>query len=267
MPVDVLARYLRMRKNPLLATLLSYAGFRSRLLADANFLIKVAIELGIGVAMKVTAEYAKRGDKFGQQLDFVFANIVMALVADWMLVWLPAPTFDPLHAAHAGEAAGEAAGAGAGNALARFFAGCPENAFQRVPEGYEPFSMLQRVGAAVRNGIKLGVVGCGASLLGVGVTNGIGLLRARLDPTYVPLNAPQNVLVMSLAYGAYMATSANLRYQVVAGILEERGIETIFKNYPNVCAALSFVVRTGNTFVGSLLWVDFLRFFNLQPKA
>lgn len=261
MPLDVLERYLRLKSHPLLSVLLSYAGFRSRLLADANFLIKVAIELGIGVAMKVTAEYAKRGDKFGQQLDFVFANIVMALVADWMLVWLPAPTFDPLRAARSEEDAPK------GGLFGRLFAGCPENAFQRVPEGYEPFSFFQRIGAVVRNGLKLGVVGCGASLLGVGVTNAISQLRMRLDPTYFPLNAPQNVLVMSLAYGAYMATSANLRYQVVAGILEERGIETIFKNYPNVCAALSFVVRTGNTFVGSLLWVDFLRFFNLQPKA
>jgi len=27
-----------------------------------------------------------------QELDFVLANVIMALVADFMLVWLPAPT-------------------------------------------------------------------------------------------------------------------------------------------------------------------------------
>ena len=27
-----------------------------------------------------------------QELDFVLANVVMALIADFMLVWLPAPT-------------------------------------------------------------------------------------------------------------------------------------------------------------------------------
>ena len=27
-----------------------------------------------------------------QELDFVLANVLMALVADFMLVWLPAPT-------------------------------------------------------------------------------------------------------------------------------------------------------------------------------
>ncbi|KDD71189.1 hypothetical protein H632_c5607p0, partial [Helicosporidium sp. ATCC 50920] len=163
--------------------------------------------------------------------------------------------------------------AAAGGALAaspglwaRAFAGCPENAFQRVPPGYAPFSLLQRGGAVVRNGLKLSAVGFFASLLGVGVTNAIVTLRARLDPSYRPLNAPQDVAVMSAAYGAYMASSANLRYQIVAGLIEERGIETLFRHSPAVCAALSFAVRTGNTFLGSLLWVDFLRLLRLQPK-
>lgn len=70
-------------------------GFRERLMADPSFLLKVAIEVGIGVCTKTTAEYAKRGDSFSSQLDFVFANIAMALVADFMLVWLPAPTYAP----------------------------------------------------------------------------------------------------------------------------------------------------------------------------
>lgn len=32
------------------------------------------------------------------------------------------------------------------------FAGCPDNAFQKVPPGYAPFTAGQRVGAVVRNG-------------------------------------------------------------------------------------------------------------------
>ena len=60
---------------------------------------------------------------------------------------------------------------------------------------------------------------------------------------------------MSAAYGSYMATSSNLRYQIVAGLIEERGIEAMFHSNPAACAILSFIVRTGNTFLGSLLWV------------
>jgi hypothetical protein len=50
----------------------------------------------------------------------------------------------------------------------------------------------------------------------------------------------------------------------VAGVIEERGIETIFKGQYQLCAALSFVIRTANTFVGSLLWVDFVRLLGMQ---
>jgi len=124
--------------------------------------------------------------------------------------------------------------------------------------------MGQRVGAVVRNGTKLFGVGFFASLLGVGITNSLIVMRQILDPSFVPLNDPQNVAVMSAAYGAYMASSSNLRYQVLAGIIEERGIEVAFKSNPALCAALSFVFRTGNTFLGSLLWVDFLSLLGLQ---
>jgi len=255
LPAEILQRYLDMSKNPFFAWLMSFGGFRERLLADPSFMIKVAIEVGIGICTKTTAEYAKRGENFNSQLDFVFANLVMALIADFMLVWLPAPTF---------AAGGAAAASKAPNALARIFAGCPDNAFQKVPPGYTPFTLGQRAGAVVRNGAKLFGVGLFASLLGVGITNSLVGLRSILDPTFVPLNDPQNVLVMSGAYGVYMASSSNLRYQILAGIVEERGIEVAFKSNPALCAALSFVVRTGNTFLGSLLWVDFLSLLGLQ---
>ena len=37
---------------------------------------------------------------------------------------------------------------------------------------------------------------------------------------------------MSAAYGSSMATSSNLRYQIVAGLIEERGIEAMFHANP-----------------------------------
>ena len=252
LPLDVAQRYLDLSKNAFFSWLMQFAGFRERLLADPGFMVKVAIEVGIGICTKTTAEYTKRGDNFQSQLDFVAANIMMALVADFMLVWLPAPTYSPNK---------KPASPGL---LAKMFAGCPENAFQKVPAGYSPFTIGQRLGSVVRNGTKLFGVGFFASLLGVGFTNGLILVRQMLDPTFVPLNDPQDVLLMSAAYGTYMATSSNLRYQVVAGVIEERGVESIFRNSPAVCAALSLVIRTGNTFLGSLWWVDFLNLVGLQ---
>jgi hypothetical protein len=52
------------------------------------------------------------------------------------------------------------------NAIAKFFAGCPDNAFQKVQGGMDPFSIGQRFGAILRNGSKLLVVGFFASMLG-----------------------------------------------------------------------------------------------------
>lgn len=45
------------------------------------------------------------------------------------------------------------------------------------------------------------------------------------------------------------------RYQIIAGVIEERGIERLFAGRPSVAHLLSFIIRTGNTFLGSLLWV------------
>ena len=69
-----------------------HPGFRERLLGDPSFPVKVAIECGIGVVTKITAEKAKREDNFWKEIDFVGANVVMAIIADFMLTWLPAPT-------------------------------------------------------------------------------------------------------------------------------------------------------------------------------
>jgi hypothetical protein len=99
---------------------------------------------------------------------------------------------------------------------------------------------------------------------GVGITNALVTIRQLLDPGWMPPNTPQDVVKTSLAYGVYMSISSNLRYQLIAGVVEERGIETLFRGNPQLCHALSFVVRTANTFVGSLLWVDFVRLCGMQ---
>ena len=115
-------------------------------------------------------------------------------------------------------------------------------------------------------------------------------VRSKLDPSFSAPNPPQDVVSMSAAYAAYMATSSNfrclfrtlelhariyrasflpndctrlapslgrarpcrwgwLRYQLVAGVIEERGIEVLVHNQL-LRTVLSFGIRTGNTFVG-----------------
>ena len=138
---------------------------------------------------------------------------------------------------------------------------------QVVPAGKKPFTVGQRAGAVARNGIKLLGVGFGSSVFGVAVTNSLMAARQLLDKNFHPPNQPQGVIITSIGYGTFMAWNSNLRYQLIAGVVEERGIEKIFGNNKALCAALSLAVRTGNTFLGSSMWIDYLRFTGLQPKT
>ncbi|KAJ9698038.1 hypothetical protein PVL29_007241 [Vitis rotundifolia] len=152
-PAAIVEKYLELEKSAVFRWLLQFGGFRERLLADDLFLAKVAMECGVGIFTKTAAEYERRRENFFKELDFVIADVVMAIIADFMLVWLPAPTVSlrPPLAVNAG-------------AIAKFFHSCPENAFQVALAGTS-FSFLQRIGAIVRNGSKLFAVGTTSSLV------------------------------------------------------------------------------------------------------
>nr|GMD64750.1 protein RETICULATA-RELATED 4, chloroplastic [Ipomoea batatas] len=255
-PGSIVQRYLELRKSKWMSWLLRHGGFKERLLADDLFLIKVFIECGVGLFTKTAAEFQRRGENFFNELDVVFADVVMAIVADFMLVYLPAPTVPlrPPIQLNAGR-------------IAKFFHSCPDNAFQ-VALGGTSFSLLQRLGAIARNGSKLFVVGTASSLVGTVVTNAFINARRAVDKSAAEEVDNNNVPILSTAaaYGVYMSISSNLRYQVLAGVIEQRILEPLLHEHKSVLSAVCFAVRTGNTFMGSLLWVDYARWIGLQKS-
>ncbi|KAM0905741.1 hypothetical protein ACQ4PT_017217 [Festuca glaucescens] len=249
---EIVRRFAEMDSSPLLRWLLQFRGFRERLLADDLFLAKLAMECGVGLIAKTAAELQKRGDNFVNELDIVISDVIMAVVADFMLVYLPAPTvsLQPPLLKNAG-------------LIASFFHNCPDNAFQIALAG-RSFSLLQRLGAIVRNGAKLFVVGTSASLIGTGVTSALIKARKAVDKELDDEVEDIPVLSTSAAYGVYMAVSSNLRYQILSGVIEQRMLEPVLHNHKLLLSALCFAVRTGNTFLGSLLWVDYARMVGVQ---
>uniref|UniRef100_A0A0D9VAG5 Uncharacterized protein n=1 Tax=Leersia perrieri TaxID=77586 RepID=A0A0D9VAG5_9ORYZ len=249
---EIVRRFAEMEGSALLRWLLQFQGFRERLLADDLFLAKLAMECGVGVIAKTAAEYEKRRENFVKEIDIVIADVVMAIVADFMLVYLPAPTvsLQPPLATNAGH-------------IAKFFHNCPDNAFQIGMAG-RSYSLLQRLGAILRNGAKLFTVGTSASLIGTGVTNALIKARKAVDKELDDVVEDIPVLSTSVAYGVYMAVSSNLRYQILAGVIEQRMLEPLLHNHKVLLSALCFAVRTGNTFLGSLLWVDYARWVGVQ---
>ncbi|CAL4907973.1 unnamed protein product [Urochloa decumbens] len=226
---EIVRRFVDLEASPVFKWLMQFGGFKERLLADDLFLTKVGIECGVGIFTKI-----------------------MAIVADFMLVWLPAPTVSlrPPLAVNSG-------------AISKFFYNCPDNAFQIALAG-RSYSLLQRVGAIMRNGAKLFAVGTSASLIGTGATN--ALIKARQAVSKEAAGEAESIPILetSVAYGVYMAISSNLRYQVLAGVIEQRMLEPLLHRHKLALSAMCFAVRTGNTFLGSLLWVDYARLVGVQ---
>ncbi|KDO83312.1 hypothetical protein CISIN_1g017076mg [Citrus sinensis] len=126
------------------------------------------------------------------------------------------------------------------------------------------YSLIQRIGAIVRNGAKLFAVGTSASLVGVGITNALINARKALDTSFAGEAEDVPIISTSVAYGVYMAVSSNLRYQVLAGVIEQRILEPLLHENKIILAAICFAFRTGNTFLGSLMWVDYARWVGIQ---
>ncbi|XAR60355.1 hypothetical protein NMG60_11033698 [Bertholletia excelsa] len=251
-PGSIVFRYFELEKSPLFRWMLQFGGFKERLLADDLFLAKVAMECGVGIFTKTAAEYERRRENFFKELEIVFADVVMAIIADFMLVYLPAPTVSlrsPV-AINAGP-------------IAKFFYHCPDNAFQVALAG-SSYSFLQRIGAIVRNGAKLFAVGTTSSLVGTVITNALINAKKAVDKSAADEVENVPVLATSVAYGVYMAVSSNLRYQVLAGVIEQRILEPLLHQHKLMLTALCFAFRTGNTFLGSLLWVDYARWVGIQ---
>nr|XP_043612881.1 protein RETICULATA-RELATED 4, chloroplastic-like [Erigeron canadensis] len=251
-PGSVVKRYLELETSPFLKWLLQFGGFKERLLADDLFLAKVGIECGVGMFTKTAAEYEKRKENFFKEIEIVFADVVMAVIADFMLVYLPAPTVSlrPAISLNAGR-------------LATFFYNCPDNAFQTALGGTS-YTLFQRFGAIARNGIKLFGVGTASSLVGTVVTNTVINAKKAVQKSSDDELENIPVLSTSVGYGVYMAISSNLRYQLLAGVVEQRLLEPLLHQHKLMLSAACFLVRTGNTYLGSLLWVDYARLVGLQ---
>ncbi|WVY99407.1 hypothetical protein V8G54_025477 [Vigna mungo] len=253
-PGSIMRRFFQMEQSVVLRWLLKFRGFRERLLADDLFLAKLLIESGVIIFTKAAAELKRRKENFKKELDFVVANVVTGIVTGFLLVWFPAPTVSlrPPLALSAGP-------------IAKLFYGCPDNAFQVALPGTS-YTLLQRIGAIVLNGAKLFVVGTSASLVGTVITNALINVKNAVNKTFSAQTENLPVISTSVAHGVYMVVISNIRYQVLAGIIEQRILEPLLHRNKLILTAAYFTVRTANTYWGSLLWVDFARWVGVQKK-
>ncbi|CAN0015997.1 unnamed protein product [Pylaiella littoralis] len=273
--------YAKLLTSPLMALLCKNSSWRARLLGDTTFMTKLAIEMVTGTMAQFLAEYQKRGKKFMEELDFVFADTLTCLFANFAAVWLSCPTV-------AVKAVCKKEAAKAGGALQKFIASCPSNAFQKVAaEGgvSTSFSVAQRGGALLLPMPKLFVIGFGATLAGYGLIAGLETVTAMINHAKCPKaggeslkkrmskaevaalaeeKPPVPVLGSGLAVGVFLAVWTNFRYQFIAGAVEQRVFDTLLATKPGLSSLASTAVRSANLYIGSLTVVDWLRYVGLQ---
>eukprot|EP00897_Mesotaenium_endlicherianum_P004665 jgi/Mesen1/4226/ME000022S03518 len=264
---DTLRSFLELDSQPLLAEATRrFQGLRERWLADPRFLQRLCIEEAISISTTLLAQYQKRGARFWSELEYVITDTSRGAVVDFFTVWLPAPTlsFRNLDASSADAGAAAAAG-GLVSALTGLLGSLPDNAFQRASRG-EEWDLQARALAVVVGGVKLSLVGFVSSIGTVAISNALMGFRQRMDPAAARKSVTTRPPVVKTAavYGGFLGTSANLRYQAIAGLVEHWGADYLLAGNPLLGGILSFAARTANSYWGTGQWVDLARRFKLQ---
>lgn len=235
-------------------------GFRERLLADPKFLHRLAIEEAISITTTLLAQYERRKENFFEELDYVITDTVRGIVVDFFTVWLPAPTLSFLSYAD------DTAVPDSVDALKGLLKSIPDNAFQKNLVGKD-WNISHRVASVIVGGVKLSSVGFISSIGAVAASNLLYAIRKLITPALVTDQRTKRSPILKTAaiYGCFLGTSANLRYQIIAGIVEHR-ISDEFSSQTLLVNMLSFIVRTINSYWGTQQWVDLARFSGLQSQ-
>ncbi|CAK9160615.1 unnamed protein product [Ilex paraguariensis] len=258
---EVLQNFFDLEQYPLIKELTHrFQGFRERLLADPKFLHRLAIEEAISITTTLLAQYERRKEFFFEELDYVITDTLRGTVVDFFTVWLPAPTLSFLSFTDEMNAPNSM------DALKGLLGFIPDNAFQKNLGGKD-WSLSHRAASVFVGGLKLASVGFISSIGAVAASNILYGVRRLLNPAIVTnqQNRRSPILKTAVVYGGFLGTSANLRYQVIAGIVEHR-ISDRLSDQTLLVNMLSFLVRTLNSYWGTQQWVNLARFTGLQAR-
>ncbi|CAN1172881.1 Protein RETICULATA-RELATED 5, chloroplastic [Linum perenne] len=258
---EVLQNFFDLEQYPLIKELTHrFQGFRERLLADPKFLHRLAIEEAISITTTLIAQYEKRKENFFEELDYVITDTVRGSVVDFFTVWLPAPTLSFLSYADEINPTDNI------GVLKGLLGSIPDNAFQKNLAGKD-WNLSHRVASVLVGGLKLSGVGFVSSIAAVASSNALNSVRTLISPEPVkPQRIKRSPIIKTaVVYASFLGISANLRYQIIAGLVEHR-ISDELSSQPVLVAMLSFVVRTINSYLGTQQWIDLARFSGLQSR-
>ncbi|GAB2212536.1 hypothetical protein Drorol1_Dr00020509, partial [Drosera rotundifolia] len=257
---EVLQNFFDLEQYPLISELTHrFQGFRERLLADPKFLHRLAIEEAISITTTLLAQYERRKENFFEELDYVITDSLRGAVVDFFTVWLPAPTISFL-------SSGDEIAMDNSLDLLGLLGSIPDNAFQTNPAG-KNWTLTHRAASVLVGGLKLASVGFISSIGAVASSNALFAVRRFLNPAMVsrPKYKRSPIFKTAVIYACFLGTSANLRYQFIAGVVEHR-ISELLPSETILLNGLSFVARIVNSYWGTQQWVDLARYMRLQTR-
>ncbi|KAL8526407.1 hypothetical protein ACS0TY_015566 [Phlomoides rotata] len=206
-------------------------GWRSRVAADPQFPFKVLMEELVGVTACVIGDMASRPNFGLNELDFVFSTLVVGSILNFVLMYLLAPSMSL-----------------SAQTLPSIFASSPTSHM------FEPgaYSLASRLGTLVYKGTVFAAVGFAAGLVGTAISNGLIMVRKKMDPNFETPNKAPPTLLNAATWALHMGVSSNLRYQTLNGIeyLLDKGLPpflfktsvVVLRCLNNVLGGMSFVV-------------------------
>jgi hypothetical protein len=124
------------------------------------------------------------------------------------------------------------------------------------------FPLAMRIVNLSYKGFLFALVGMAAGLAGTAVSNGLLVLRQKLDPKFVPQNKTPNVVLNAATWATHMGISSNLRYQLIAGI--DMAVEP--RMSPGLFKLLTTALRMGNNVLGGISFVTLAKLFGVQSS-
>ncbi|XP_010692907.2 protein RETICULATA-RELATED 5, chloroplastic isoform X1 [Beta vulgaris subsp. vulgaris] len=258
---EVLQNFFDLEQYPVISELTHrFQGFRERLLADPKFLNKLAIEETISMTTTLIAQYEKRKENFFLELDYVITDSLRGAVVDFFTVWLPAPTLSFLSFND------EMGMSDSMDSLKGLLGSIPDNAFQMNPVG-KNWNLGHRLASVLVGGLKLAGVGFVSSIGAVAASNVLYAVRGYLKPSLVTNQKIKRspILKTAVVYSSFLGTSANLRYQIIAGVIEHR-ISELLPSQTLLVNIISFCARIINSYWGTQQWIDLARYTGLQTR-
>jgi len=205
-----LVRFLSMECRPTIARAVSRKcpssvsrALVGRMMADPQFVFKLAIEEALTIYGSLTYEAERRGRRFLKELDLVLVNTLALCTATAATTWCLAPS--------------RSFGSAYKHKWQSMLHKLPHNLFEKNSPMRSYSGMSRSMGLALK-GVQLAGIGAAVGATNAVASDSLVKMRKARDSEYQPIFEAPSVSQHASGMAALMGLSNNLRYNALGGI-------------------------------------------------